>query len=825
VESKPEDTRQLAGLYIKNMISAKSSEALEIQVQRWSACDPGVKEGARQAYMAALGSPVRNVSHTAAQVLAAYGAVDIPKGDFSTLVPAIVSYVHNAEVPELTKISCLECLGYLCDTLDRQGTGDALDKEATDQILTAIVSGMQENQSVPMRTVATQAMINTLSFAELNFEEVNGRERDMIMASIRSAMICPGDEGLKVRELAYQCVCTVGELYYDFLEPYIQEIYRISMDTITKDDPEVGIQAIEFWSTVARAEIDRNEDLEDGVDPAEVRHLHIMKKVTAVIVPVMLELFSKQEEDIDDDDWSLDAAAHVFLENLSVCVGDDVVPIVLPYVQQHINSSKWNFRDAAVTAFGFIMDGPRDSTLHPIIGQAMATVITLARDQHEHVAHSALWTMAKICETHKTAIPQPCIEPMIAAIIEALDRNSSKVQGKACLAVHNLAWACEEAADKPTNLLSLFWSAVVQKVLAVASAYSNQDGEADNTLNAYEAVNMMIQSSAKDMLPLVQKVLEEALIRLEATFQPSNLTGQQKMALHGYLASLIGNCVQKMEIGELALSDRIMQSLLMVVKDPNSSALQDAFMSIGFMVDKLESNYERYAGAVTPFLFAALEKEEDYATCTTAVGVFGDVCRAIGHKMLPICDALIAKLFELLRSNTVEKVVKPHVISLFSDVAMAIEGHFEKYAASVLIILQKAGSSAQLTHRSDGDDMNEFVYVIRESILEAYTGIIHGLKEHNKQDILEVHIDTMLKFIVLCGEPVDDPDRPTDLLKGAIGLIGDLHLAFGAKILHLLSNQSISQLVQIGCAHEDEDVRSTALWVRDEVTKSQRSLK
>jgi len=807
------------------MLSAKSSEARDVQVNRWAQCDAGVKEGARQAFMAALGSPVRNVSHTAAQVLAAYGAVDIPNGDFATLVPVIVSYMHNAEVPELTKISCLECLGYLCDTLDSLNSTDALGKEQTDQILTAIVSGIRENQSVAMRTVATQAMMNTLAFAEQNFEDPTGRERDMIMASIRSAMICPGDEGQKVRELAYQCLCTVGELYYEFLEPYIQEIYRISMETITKDDPEVGIQAIEFWSTVARAEIDRNDDLADGVDPAEVRHLYIMTKVTTVIVPIMLELFSKQEEDIDDDDWSLDAAAHVFLENLAVCVGDGLVPIVLPFVQQHINSPKWNFRDAAVTAFGFIMDGPSDATLHPIIGQAMATVIALAQDPHEHVAHSALWTMAKICETHKTAIPQPCIEPMIAAIIAALDRNSSKVQGKACLAVHNLAWACEEAADKPTNLLSLFWGAVVQKVLTVASAYHQQDGEADNTLNAYEAVNMMIQNSAKDMLPLVQKVLGEALIRLEATFQPSNLTGQQKMALHGFLASLIGNCVQKVEVEDLAISDRIMQSLLMVVKDSNSSALQDAFMSIGFMVDKLEGNYERYAGAVTPFLLAALDKEEDYATCTTAVGVFGDVCRAIGHKMLPICDTLIAKLFDLLKSNTVEKVVKPHVISLFSDIAMAIEGHFEKYAPSVLLILQKAGSSAQLTNRNDGDDMNEFVYVIRESILEAYTGIIHGLKEHNKQDLLEAHIDTMLKFVVMCAEPHDDPDRPTDLLKGAIGLIGDLHLAFGSKILHLLSNQSISTLVQIGCVHEDEDVRSTAVWVRDSVTESQRGLK
>ena len=806
VESKPEETRQLAGLYLKNMITAKNIETHSKQVQQWTACEPAIREGARQTFMSALGSPVKTVSHTAAQVLAAYGSVDIPNGEFSTLVPTIVAHVSSAQVPDMCKIACLECLGYLCDALDADARD--LSKETTDQILTAIVSGMHVSRSVMMREVATQALQNTLAFAEKNFQEESARERDMIMESIRSAMICP--ESQKVRELAYQCVASVAELYYDFLQPYIQEIYNLSMESIRKDESEVGIQAIEFWSTVCREEIERNDELLDGA--TDVRHLFIMKKVTPVIVPIMLEAFSKQEEDIDDDNWSLDAAAQSFLGNLSECVQDDVVGHVLPYVQQHITSTKWNFRDAAVTAFGFIMEGPSDKVLHPIIGQAMTIIIQLSQDAHEHVAHSALWTMAKICEKHKTAIPAQCIELMISAIVAALDRNSSKVQGKACLAVHNLALACEETADHPTNLLSHFFQSVVQKVLTVASAFAHQDGEADNTLNAYEAVNMMVQNSAQDMLPLVHKILEEALRRLEATFAGgNNLTGQQRMALHGYLSSLIGYCVQKIEINNQEISDKIIQSLLMVVKDTNSSALQDAYMSLGFMVDKLEKSYERYAGAVTPFLFAALDKEDDYATCTTVVGVFGDICRAIGPNVVPICDNLVAKMFDLLKSTTVEKVVKPHVISLFSDIAMAIEGSFDKYASSVLLILQKAAASAQLSNDAGDDDMNEFVYNIRESILEAYTGIICGLREHNKHDMLTGHIENMLKFAIACCEPADDPERPPDLDKGAVGLVGDLIQTFQSP--QLLANPNIARLVDMGCKHEDVDVRETAKWV------------
>ena len=59
-------------------------------------------------FLQAILSPVHVVSHTAAQILAAYGAVDTERGDWPTLLPALLNNIANPEVAVQPKVSSLE---------------------------------------------------------------------------------------------------------------------------------------------------------------------------------------------------------------------------------------------------------------------------------------------------------------------------------------------------------------------------------------------------------------------------------------------------------------------------------------------------------------------------------------------------------------------------------------------------------------------------------------------------------------------------------------------------------------------------------------------
>ena len=59
-------------------------------------------------FLQAVLSPVDVVSHTAAQILAAYGAVDVEGGHWPQLLPALLDNISNHEVAMKAKISSLE---------------------------------------------------------------------------------------------------------------------------------------------------------------------------------------------------------------------------------------------------------------------------------------------------------------------------------------------------------------------------------------------------------------------------------------------------------------------------------------------------------------------------------------------------------------------------------------------------------------------------------------------------------------------------------------------------------------------------------------------
>lgn len=107
-DSRPTDSRQLAGLYMKNMITAKDEALKEEKTQMWSACPPMDKQQIRMYFLQALQSPIERVRHTAAQVLAAFGAVDVPQGQWPELVPLLVQNVTKPTVSEGIRIASLE---------------------------------------------------------------------------------------------------------------------------------------------------------------------------------------------------------------------------------------------------------------------------------------------------------------------------------------------------------------------------------------------------------------------------------------------------------------------------------------------------------------------------------------------------------------------------------------------------------------------------------------------------------------------------------------------------------------------------------------------
>lgn len=253
---------------------------------------------------------------------------------------------------------------------------DGVDKETVDLILNCIVSGMATTCTNDTRAAAVTAMANSLKFCTKNFEVQ--AERDAIMQSVCDAAQCPD---ARVRMKAFQCMDEVAENFYEYLPPYVEAMFSLSIAAMSNDDEEVGKPAVEFWSTVCAQEQDIIELLSE--DPQAVVSQHnIIPQAVGTLMPIVLNLLLRQPEDPEEENFSIQNNASVLLVYMSEVLGDNVLDHVIPFISSNIVSTEWRNKEAALTAFGSILEGPSSEKCTPIIQAAVQMLIECFQYPH-----------------------------------------------------------------------------------------------------------------------------------------------------------------------------------------------------------------------------------------------------------------------------------------------------------------------------------------------------------------------------------------------------------------------------------------------------------
>ena len=185
------------------------------------------------------------------------------------------------------------------------------------------------------------------------------------------------------------------------------------------------------------------------------------------VVPVLLELLAQQDEDAHEEEYNISRAAYQCLQLFAQAVGGDIVQAVLGFVEQNLRHADWHWRDAAVSAFGAIMEGPDEKMLEPIIKQALPVLIQMMGDDSVQVKDSAAYTLGRICENVADSIdPETHLAPLVRSLFTGLSSNP-KMAGSCCWALMNLAdrFAGEPGAN--VNPLSAHFQDSITHILSV----------------------------------------------------------------------------------------------------------------------------------------------------------------------------------------------------------------------------------------------------------------------------------------------------------------------------------------------------------------------
>jgi len=653
-------------------------------------------------------------------------------------------------------------------------------------------------------------------------------ERDYLMTVICEACTQGVDE---VKENAFECLGKIAELYYDKLPSYMQTILELSLTAINTQPDNVARQAINVWVLVCDAEYDAEEG----------ENQKFIKGASRYLVPVLLQTMAKQEDDQDPDSYNKSTEAAWCLAAIATVIENDIIEHVVPWVTQNIQHGDWHLKEAAVMAYGCIMDGMNDPTMAahapPVLDFCLGYI---KDDPHDLVKNSAAWTITKICEKEEAfqTIADARFPERVQRILEVMHTAEPATAAHLAVAVRHIAdnvlRIVEENPNKPYPLAPVF-----QNIVECLYVTADRADSSDNNLRheCYESMAKVIESANPDKVPAAQQVVMQYIIpillprfgeRLNAELGKPVVNADDnntRTEWVGYFCGAIQQCICCLQdksmlttpdANQQTVADKFMILFLQVFQFQNTTVAAEALLAVNQIVNKLGRDFERYMAAFVPVLVGCLTAVQDVPLCRAAINSVSDLATNMQDQVLPHSDAIVQALLAVWANPAVDAdieqihdYIKPEVCSAIGDLARETGKGMEKYLAVFLQALQQAAMlSAKMRQELAGHDAEdekvEYLNALLAGALDGYTGVLFGLKDAEtggavgaidafaQPDALQNGVLALLNEVAdaaKCEPPLLLSDD--NALSKAVGCVGDIAMNFKGRA----SSQGVKQLL------------------------------
>lgn len=243
----------------------------------------------------------------------------------------------------------------------------------------------------------------------------------------------------------------------------------------------------------------------------------------------------------------------------------------------------------------------------------------------------------------------------------------------------------------------------------------------------------------------------------------------------------------------LQFADAIMEGALKVMsmyqqmKGGAQVLHEESLLLVSSLAEVSGSSFSRYMQNFAPHLQVGLTNYEDVKVCIFTVSMIGTISNCLGQAMTGYAGQILDLLYGHLKNDKVDRTIKAAIMPVFGDIALQIGGEFDKFLGPVLAVLEDAASTSLPEDQRSNEDSVDYLISLRVGVMEAYQGIIHGLKEGNKLPQFKEHVNPLLTFIFRCATECTESN---ELMGQTLKVLSDVIMAFQQElVVHLKSDQ------------------------------------
>ncbi|CEP08957.1 hypothetical protein [Parasitella parasitica] len=683
----------------------------------------------------------KNVANVISQVVATLAIIDIPLGEGDDIIATLVGNITQQHQPSSVKQVALQTIGFICEIMKN---------------VDCVLNLSRHFDSVKVKLAAVKSLYNSLAFIHDNFE--NNVERDFIIKVVCDAATPNSCSTIELQVAAYECLNKIANLYYDKLEDYMTS-------ALYNANPSVVLQSIEFWSTICDIEITRKKE-------NTMPMFAFADKFIMYILPTLLELLIKDKQRADilesDEDWDIHKSASHCLSLVACCCKELIIPRLIQFIKKNLLCSEqtdWNQKEAAIIAFGSILDGPSRVKMKLLVDQILPTIVDCMKHPNAHIRLAASWTLVEIIKESSQVLEEPdTLHNVISAVIFGLRDANQRISHNACLAIIH----CAEDTRLSHNTTKTF---------------DLQDDTFMATI--YEAISTIIKHCKDDCMKVVQHVLESVISRLEILYSaetniPPTFSIKDVIPLQSSLLGVLLSCVHRLADKVSVYASHIMElsfSILSLLQNEYNTSmgvlLEDIYLVCSAMIVALGPQFHCYVDKLIPYISNIMDSNSihnhDHHHCLIGVGIISDLSYALPNTIKTHGALFLELLLNTLKNERLHKDIKPATISCFGDVALALGSDVLPYINVIMMILQQAGNAQP--DRNDKEMVNH-VDAIRVSTIEAFVGMLQGLSQESfTRDIFLTHVHGFMLYVHCIAK---DTIRSDALNQAILGLLGDV---------------------------------------------------
>ncbi|KAG2499029.1 hypothetical protein HYH03_003214 [Edaphochlamys debaryana] len=690
------EVRQSAGLLLKNNLS-KQYQGLPADFRAYI----------KGALLPLLGNASRELRHTA-----------------GTIASVIVGLGHLEEWPELAGAlpNCLQAQ----DPNVLDGALDTLYKILEDyprEVETPVASagGAPESKLVVppllrlMQSAAEDVRRSSVACLNLMAKSMPAGLQDNVDSFLQGLFALANDTSNRVRKEVVSGLVSATSALPDRLAPFMAQLVEYMLASNEHSDAAVALAAAEFWTAY----------LDLQLDPQALRPF------LPRLIPVLLKnmVFDEYDDEVaeaeaaegagasqkedrdqdlkpfthkgarehgaeatedgaaadgeagaggDDDDevfsaWNLRKCSAEALDMLSNNYGDDLLPVLLPIVQQRLQDSNWRSRESAILALGAIAHGCH-AGLQPFLEGMVHMLLPALRDARPMVRIITCWTLARYSHwlflgvVERGAAGRPLLDEVVAGVLASMADNNKFVQAAAVSALAVVVETAAEGHDGPDKLLEPYLKAILEALAMALSRYTRR-----GVVVTYDALSCTARVLGPRMAdPALAAIILPALVH---KFTAAQLTDKDLLATMECLANVtphVGRAVEPyakaLYDGAIALASLYMRAAAQQPGAAGAAAAAAAPSAAGAAAVEYDPNYVVLAldviSGLSQGLHASIESlvaasplVQMLTTCCqdpspdvrqSAFALVGDLASACVAHLLPVLDSLVACALALL---------------------------------------------------------------------------------------------------------------------------------------------------------------------------------